>query len=220
MALSKKQEVALMLVYEAYWDHYLKGEVTAMPPLLDTSYTQVGSAESEVFSNKKDAVQFLKDTIEEVAGKLEMRNRSKQVDQQGPLVIVHERCDLYALADTEWVFYSKFRATTLLKETKAGWKIAHQHSSFPDSKTDAGQNVAIDRISEENRELREAVKRRTVELEEKNRELEIEASLERVRGRAMAMHNSEELNEVIQVVYRSICATENSYRTYRLYIGL
>jgi hypothetical protein len=35
----------------------------------------------------------------------------------------------------------------------------------------------------------------------KNRELEVEAALERVRSRSMAMHKSEELKEVIQVVY-------------------
>ncbi|MCJ7467415.1 MAG: nuclear transport factor 2 family protein, partial [Maribacter sp.] len=204
MALGKKQKAALMLVYEAYWGHYLKGEVAAIPPLLDASYTQVGSAESEVFSTKKEAVQFLRDTIDEVSGKLEMRNRSTRLEQQGDLVLIHELCDLYALADKDWVFYSKFRATTLLQEKKEGWKITHQHSSFPDAKTDAGQNVAIDRISEENRELREAVKRRTIELEEKNRELAIEASLERVRGRAMAMHTSEELIEVATLLHQEI----------------
>jgi signal transduction histidine kinase len=39
------------------------------------------------------------------------------------------------------------------------------------------------------------------ELEQKNRELEIEAALERVRTRAMAMHHSDELTEVLSVVF-------------------
>jgi hypothetical protein len=37
--------------------------VKAMIPLLDDNYTQVGSAEGEVFNNKKDAVRFLYSTI-------------------------------------------------------------------------------------------------------------------------------------------------------------
>ena len=38
------------------------------------------------------------------------------------------------------------------------------------------------------------------ELAEKNRRLEIETALERVRARAMAMHHSEELNDVLSVL--------------------
>ncbi|NNK19409.1 MAG: SnoaL-like domain-containing protein, partial [Maribacter sp.] len=196
MKPTKKQEQAIMQVYEAYWAEYLNGNVEGMVPLLDASYTQVGSAESEVFSTKKEAVQFLVDTIDQVAGKLEMRNRSTKLEEKNQLILVHEICDLYALAEKKWTFYSKFRATTLLTEKKEGWKIIHQHSSFPDSKTEEGQNVAIDKIAEENRELREAVKRRTVELEQKNRELEIETALEKVRAKSMAMYKSEELADL------------------------
>jgi signal transduction histidine kinase len=45
-------------------------------------------------------------------------------------------------------------------------------------------------------------------LAEKNRELEIESSLERVRTRAMAMHKSEELKDVIQLVYEQMILTK------------
>ncbi len=202
MKLSAIQKKQVLKVHEAYWDLYLKGEAKAMSVMLDESYTQVGSAESEVFYTKKEAVQFLHDTIEEVAGKLEMRNRHTRLESPNGLVLVHELCDLYALDGNEWIFYSKFRASTLFQEKKEGWKIIHQHSSFPDSKTEKGQNVAIDRIAEENRELREAVKRRTKELEDKNRELEIETSLERIRARAMAMQSSEELHDVLCVLFQ------------------
>ena len=167
MKLTKKLEKEIMQVYNAYWENYLKGDVEAMHPLLAGDYTQVGSAGGEVFSNKKDAVQFLYDTIDQVAGKLEMRNRSTTLEQQDNLILIHELCDLYALDGKKWVFYSKFRATTLMQEKKEGWKITHQHSSFPDTKTEVGQNIAIDKIAEENLQLREAVKRRTIELEPK-----------------------------------------------------
>jgi signal transduction histidine kinase len=204
MKLSKKKEKELMQVYEAYWAEYLNGNVDAMQALLDDSYTQIGSAESEVFSSKKEAVQFLVDTIDQVAGKLEMRNRSTKLEQQDHLILIHEVCDLYALADKKWIFYSKFRASTLLQEKKEGWKITHQHSSFPDTKTEAGQNVAIDKIAEENKELREAVKRRTVELEQKNRELQIEAALEKVRSQSLAMHTTGEMQLVANAVYKQL----------------
>jgi signal transduction histidine kinase/ketosteroid isomerase-like protein len=202
MKLTKQQEKELLQRYETYWAEYLNGNVEAIVPLLDDSYTQVGSAESEVFTTKKEAVQFLRDTIHEVAGKLQMRNRSSKLEPQDGVVLVHERCDLYARTGTEWVFYARFRATTLLQEKKDGWKITHQHSSFPDTKTEIGQNVAIDKIAEENQELRDAIKRRTAELEIKNRELEIEAALERVRARSMSMQSSDELHDVLCVLFQ------------------
>lgn len=204
MKLTKQQETEIMLVYNAYWDNYIKGDVEAMHPLLDGDYTQVGSAEGEVFFNKKDAVQFLYDTIDQVTGKLQMRNRMVKLEQQGNFILIHELCDLYALSDEEWIFYSKFRASTLMQEKKDGWKISHQHSSFPDTKAEEGQNIAIDKIAEENLQLREAIKRRTVELEHKNRELEIEAALERVRSRTMGMQHSTELAQTALLMFEQI----------------
>ena len=75
----------------------------------------------EMKSNlEKEAIQFLRDTIQEVAGKLQMRNRSTKLESQEAVVLVHERCDLYARTGAKWVFYSKFRATTFLQEKKDG----------------------------------------------------------------------------------------------------
>jgi len=81
MKLTKKLEIEVMAIYETYWDSYLNGNVAAISSLLDESYSLVGSAETEVFSNKKDAVQFLHDTINQVTGKLAMRNRSTSLEQ-------------------------------------------------------------------------------------------------------------------------------------------
>ncbi len=201
MKLDKKSETEILEIYNSYWENYLKGDVEAMHPLLADEFTQVGSAESEVFSNKKDAVQFLYDTIDQVAENLEMRNRKTVLEQQENAILIHEFCDLYALADDAWIFYSKFRASTLMHSKKGEWKFTHQHSSFPDSKAEDGQNIAINKIAEENNLLREAIKRRTIELEHKNRELEIESALEKVRSRTMAMQGSSELIETAELLF-------------------
>lgn len=204
MKLTKKLEAEILHVYNAYWDGYLRGDVENMTSLLDSGYTQVGSAETEVFSNKTDAVTFLYDTIDQIAGKLEMRNRSTKLEQRGNLILVHELCDVYALADAEWIFYSKFRASTLMRRTRGGWKILHQHSSFPDVRTGEGENIATEKIAAENQQLREAVKRRTIELEQKNRELEIETALERVRAVAMGMKEPADMLEICRTISREL----------------
>jgi len=200
MKLTKKLEAEILKVYNTYWESYLKGEVKTMAFLLADEYMQVGSAESEVFFNKRDAVKFLHDTIDQVAGKLQMRKRNIKLEQQNSLILVHELCDVYALADKSWIFYAKFRASTLMQKKRGKWKIIHQHTSFPDIRTDGGENIAIQKIADENLQLREAVKRRTIELEHKNRELEIETALEKVRAIAMSMKESADMLTVCKTI--------------------
>ena len=208
MKLTKKQEAEVMKVYNAYWDGYIKGDVKGMAALLDKNYTQVGSAEGEVFSNKKDAVKFLHNTIDQVAGKAKMKNRVITMEALQETVLINERCDLFALAEGKWIFYSKFRASTFLKEEKGKWKIIHQHSSVPDMRTSDGENLATEKISAENLQLRDAVKRRTVELEQKNRELEIESALDRVRAVAMGMRKREELARIGETLFTELKALD------------
>lgn len=62
------------------------------------------------------------------------------------------------------------------------------------------ETIAFSKIARENQELREAVKRRTIELEQKNRDLEIETSLERVRTVAMGMKQPADMPEVCHVI--------------------
>jgi len=56
----------------------------------------------------------------------------------------------------------------------------------------------------EKEELRQLLEKRTTELEQKKRELEIEAALEKVRSRSMAMQKADELQEVINTVYQQL----------------
>jgi signal transduction histidine kinase/ketosteroid isomerase-like protein len=204
MKLTKKQETEILQTHDAYWAGYINGDVKGVASLLDDQYTQVGSAETEVFFNKKAAVKFLRDTIDQVTGKLDMRNRTTRLEPLNGLVLVHELCDLYARADKKWIWYSKFRASSLLQKKENKWKIVHQHSSMPDARTGEGDNIAIQKIEEENQQLREAVKRRTVELEHKTRELEMEAALERVRAVAMSMRKPDDLTRICEVLFAEL----------------
>ncbi|MDB4303421.1 nuclear transport factor 2 family protein, partial [Desulfosarcina sp.] len=200
MKLTKNQEAEARKAYEVYFDSYIKGDINTIASLLDDNYNQIGSAEAEVFYNKSEAVQFLKDTIDQVAGKTEMRNRFIKLDSLEKYILITDLFDIYVLIEDEWTFYSKFRASTLMEQKKDAWKFIHQHSSMPDTRAEDGDNIAIEKITAENLQLRDAVKRRTVELENKSKELEIEAALERVRAAAMSMWNPEDMLDVCQVI--------------------
>ncbi len=104
----------------------------------------------------------------------------------------------------DWVYYGRFRFTNALKKNKEGWRFIYQHFSTTDSKTDEGETIGFDKVNAENLELKDAIKRRTIELEQKNRELEIEASLEKIRSRSLAMQSSDELVEASDVMFSEL----------------
>ncbi|HZI54396.1 MAG TPA: hypothetical protein VFD56_11855, partial [Chitinophagaceae bacterium] len=62
----------------------------------------------------------------------------------------------------------------------------------------------LGQAKKENLQLRKTVEKSTIELEQKNQELEIEAALERVRARTMAMQKSDELREAVRVIYEQL----------------
>jgi hypothetical protein len=118
--------------------------------------------------------------------------------------MIHELGDMFVKAEEGWIYYAQVRLSSLLEKTNNEWKILHQHGSYPDSKADTGEAYGFDELKIENKNLKDAIQRRTMELEHKNRDLEIEAALEKVRSRTMAMHKAEELKEVVTVVVEKL----------------
>ncbi|GMQ25460.1 hypothetical protein Aoki45_21420 [Algoriphagus sp. oki45] len=196
----KTREKNAYELYNVYWDSYIKGDLETFASTLDEAFELIGTSESEVAHNKSEGIEFLKAQLQEVVGKLEMRNRQINLVPIETLMLVNEQCGIYVRTGSEWNFYSKIRISTLLRETKGGWKVTQQHGSLPDIRVQEGETLAIQKINRENLELRDAIKRRTIELEQKNRELEIEAALERVRAIAMGMKKPEDLLDVCQVI--------------------
>lgn len=188
-------------VYEIWLNSYLTGDVKTYDQYLDDDYRFIGSTGNEEFLSRTETTEFFKATADQLAGKTEVRNSSRTIHQIGNLLFVTQLLDFWFLNEKKWSFYGRFRLTSVMHNRENEWKFIYQHFSTPDSKADSGDTIGWNQVNKENVELRDAIKRRTVELEHKSRELEIEAALERVRSRSMAMHQSEELAEVIQVVY-------------------
>jgi signal transduction histidine kinase len=201
MKLTEHQITEARNIYNLYWDSYLNGDVVAFASTLDDNYDMIGTSESEICHSKEDGLEFLKSQIEELIGSVEMRNRQISAKPMNGMLLINENCDIYVLGEPEWTYYSKIRISTILHETSSGWKVIQQHGSLPDMRVQDGETLAIDKISRENVELRDAVKRRTAELESKSRELEIEAALERVRASTMAMKASEDLSKVASAMF-------------------
>jgi len=195
LQLTKKQTNVILRIYDTWMYSYLNGDVQTYDSYFDDDYHFIGSTNNEEFLNRNDTTNFFKATAEQFSGKTELRNETKTLEHFGELIFITHIFDAWFLNGTEWTYYSRFRFSSVLQEKKEGWKFIYQHFSVADSKTDEGETIGFDKVNLENQVLREAIKRRTFELEEKNRELEIEAALEKVRSRTMAMQHSDELQE-------------------------
>ena len=204
MKLTRKLESEILKTYQILWEANLSGDIKTFASFLDDKITLYGTAEGEIFTSKKNAVKFYKDTADQMTGKVEFRKRKIKCKAIGNTVAVNELCDLYVLADSAWMFYAHVRISAVFEQKRNAWKIVNWHASIPDSRTEEGDQINIDNIKAENNNLREAVRRRTEELEFKNRELEIETALERVRAIAMSMKKADDMPEICKTISQQL----------------
>jgi ketosteroid isomerase-like protein len=197
MQLTKKIEKEVLQVYDTWLHSYLNGDVATYDSYFDDDYHFIGSTDNEEFLSRKETTKFFEKTADQLAGKCDLRKETRILEQFGELVFITHVFDAWFINGTDYSYYGRFRFTNILHENKDGWRFIYQHFSTPDSKTEEGETIGFDRINAENQELREAIKRRTVELEQKNRELEIETALERIRAQVTSMEKSEDLLDIV-----------------------
>tara|TARA_R110002051_G_scaffold91370_2_gene160684 strand:- start:1436 stop:5032 length:3597 start_codon:yes stop_codon:yes gene_type:complete len=197
MKPTKKTENQVIEVYSKWVHSYLNGDVKTYDSYLDDAYHFIGSTQNEEFLNRRDTTHFFANTADQLAGKCNLRNETKTIEQFGKLVFITHLFDAWFLNEKEFSYYGRFRFTSTLQEKAEGWRFIYQHFSTPDAKTEVGETIGFDKISKENTVLKEAIKRRTVELETKNRALEIEGALQRIRAQAVAMKESTDLLDIV-----------------------
>ena len=197
-----KKELAQWL--DTYWTTYLKGDIETWSTFISDDYRNIGGTKEEIWNSKQEIIDYSHRILDQMVGTAEIRNREIEVIPYGEYIMVNEFTDLYVKIDNEWELYGPFRMSSLLGKTDTGWIALHQHGSYPDMKAIEGEAFSIDALKAENTRLTKAVKDRTVELEEKNRELEIEAALERVRTVAMGMSKQEDLLNISKIQFNEL----------------
>ncbi|WP_194775896.1 nuclear transport factor 2 family protein [Pararhodonellum marinum] len=199
-----QNDVYARQVYELYWDSYLKGDKDTFVSTLDEVFEMNGAPKSEVCEHNFQGLGFLKAQIQGALEKLEMRNREINLVPINSLFLVRECCEIHVLRAETWSFHSKIRISSLIRETASGWKMVQQNVSFPQLSNEDGETKASEILSAENKKLTNLLQRQTTELEQKKRELEIEAALEKVRGRTMVMQDSDELENVATLLFQQV----------------
>ncbi len=108
------------------------------------------------------------------------------------------------------------RLSTIFEFRSNNWKVAHLHGSM--AVATEGDTWHKDEWKRKNEALQKIVEEKTTDLLVKNRELEIEAALERVRSRTMAMKHSEELSDTSFVLFQQF--TELGIVPNHFFIGI
>ncbi len=189
-----KEELANWL--DTYWATYLKGDIATWATFIRDDYRNIGGTKEEIWNSKQEIINYTNSILDQMLGTVDIRNRKVELIPYGEYMMVHEFTDLFVKIEEEWTFYGPFRMSSLLEKTDTGWIALHQHGSYPDMKAMEGEAFSIDALKAENAKLQAAVKSRTMELQQNNRELEIEAATERVRVQSMAMQHPDDLDKV------------------------
>ncbi len=98
----------------------------------------------------------------------------------------------------------KFRMSFVFEYVDQRWMMVHSHTSAPDSQRNDDEVWPLEDLKQRTEFLEKSLEEKVAELKVKNRELEIESSLERVRTVAMAMQNPDELLNICQVVFNEL----------------
>lgn len=183
------------LIYERMIEVLLSYKpVEDLKETVHLNFLGYGTAAHEFFESRKHLMQMAKTQAEQMRHQHIEIKRKPIVDRllgKGTTYLIVEEFELY-MADHD--HRMPLRLSTLLERIDEKWLITHFHGSTPDTNIAEDEALPEEGLRKKNEELEAKIKERT-------RDLEIEAALERVRSRTMGMQKSEELKEVIQVVY-------------------
>ena len=185
---------------DTYWKAYMKGDHELWSTFISENYRHIGGTKEEICHSKQDVLNYTHTLPRNMPFNSEIRNREIEILPHGGYVMVNESADLYVKVAGDWSFYMPFKMSSLLQRTATGWTALHQHGSYPNIKSFEGEVFAHDTLKAENQTLQNLIEERTKELVSKNRELELEAALERVRSQSIAMRHTSDLQEVVNTL--------------------
>jgi signal transduction histidine kinase len=108
----------------------------------------------------------------------------------------------FTLSSDEEIHTIFMRATCVMEYLDNQWKITHWHTSTPvDTENDPWH---MEEWKREKEKLQRLVDEQTVALKQNNRELQIEAALEKIRSSSLAMKKTEDLGDVVKVLFEQM----------------
>lgn len=205
--MTAKKEKLLNETYE----RFLKVSMNKLPPeLLNDLVTEnimgYGTTIDEKIISPEDCLDLVDRQKEQSAGLKFKREivkcfRNVSPEEDSALFVDELKMTIQTPNETH-----KFllRSSTILEYADNKWRVVHFHTSKPDNTKGESDTWHINEWKRKSEELQKIVNEKTADLLIKNRELEIEASLERVRAIALGMRKSEDLLNICETLYAEL----------------
>ena len=201
--MNVEKEVKLNLAYQAFMDLMLKDfPVDRMPEFVLNEAMGYGTTLHE----RLFGIEALGDLIEMQREQSRGINMSWDIQpvyrwnssQEDSAIFVDEVTLRMKPGDQEMEI--SLRLSLVFEYHNEAWKLVHWHGSKPEYDESGEDTWHLGEWQKKNEELQRMVDEKTADLEMKNRELEIESSLERVRTVAMGMRKPDDMLEVCRII--------------------
>ncbi len=199
--MDSKKEKLLKGAYDAYINLMLYDfPIDQVEDVVDNDVTGYGTTTDERVLEIKRLVQIVTDQREQGAG-IEMHIKTipvhRRISPDEDTAIFMDEFEISMVINGAKNMIP-LRLTSVFEFRDKAWKLVHLHGSK--AVETEGDTWHLDEWKKKNEELQKLVDEKTADLVSKNHDLEIEASLERVRTVAMSMNKPDDLLDVCQII--------------------
>ncbi len=163
--------------------------------------TGYGSTVDEKITDINRLRQLVIDQREQGAGvdiSVDTKPVHRRISPEGDAAIFIDEIEITIKTGTEKNVLN-LRLSIIFEFINERWKVVHMHGSTGVETED--DTWHLDEWKKKMEELQKLVDEKTADLQNKNRELEIEASLERVRAVAMSMNKPDDLLNICEILF-------------------
>jgi hypothetical protein len=207
MKMTKDVEIEVMRVHNLFWESYARRDIELRFSLCSEDVTFIGSGLHERATNKTEYKIINQEGVNQFPDPFQIEFVWTNLNMLNENVACIESEVIWSQLINDEMTKELLRNTTLLKRDNEKWLVTHVHGSVPDYRLKDGDYMTNEQTIIRNRELERQVFERTrdlnktlEELEQKNRELEIEGSLEKVRTIAMGMRKPADMLDVCKTI--------------------
>lgn len=201
--MTKKKEILLKKAMDkVYGIGFALEPIDELEEYFAEKLMVIGTTVDEKFSTLDGLRTLIKHQKEQSAG-LDVSFTRKEIFRDFPgnedVAIIVEDVGATIKTNNDSLYFD-MRSTAVLEFVKDQWKLVHWHASKPELVQPETDIFGIEDWKQKTDRLEKLVAERTADLEKKNRDLEIEASLERVRTIAMAMQQPRDMLSICEAM--------------------
>lgn len=202
--MRKEKEQSLNQAYQEFIEIGLniRPIIDELKHLIDPKIMGFGTTEDERIFSSQEFFDLIKRQEEQATG-IKLEHQIKPVHRR---VLNGENSAIYVddmimrITTDSDQFEIKMRFSIVFEYQEKKWIVVHWHGSKPEEVKSEEDTWGIDIWKKKTEELEQIISEKTADLVEKNRELAIEAALEKVRAVAMGMKKPEDMLAICRII--------------------